>query len=179
MSLLGPLFREDALQRFFSDRARLQGMLDFEAALARAQARTGVIPGPAAPVIAEHCVAERFDVVALADAAARAGNPAIPLVQQLTALVAKRDPEAARFVHWGATSQDAMDTGLVLQLRPALDWIETELGALADELAALAERHRATVVAGRTWMQQAVPTSFGLKAAGWLDAVERHRGRVR
>ena len=92
-------------------------MLDFEAALARAQARAGLLSGAAAAAIAEQCRAERFDIDALAAAAAQAGNPAIPLVRALTALVAANDAEAARFVHWGATSQDAMDTGLVLQLR--------------------------------------------------------------
>lgn len=178
MSLLGPLFRWDAIEQSFSDRARVQAMLDFEAALARAEASTGVIPAPAAPAIAAKCSAELFDVEAIARAAAAAGNPAIPLVHALVALVGRDDPAAARFVHWGATSQDVIDTGLVLQLRPALGQIEEELDRLAAILAALADRHRATLVAGRTWMQQAVPTSFGLKVAGWLDAVDRHRGRL-
>jgi 3-carboxy-cis,cis-muconate cycloisomerase len=179
LGLFDPLFRWDALEPLLSDRARLQGMLDFEAALARAEARTGVIPASAAPAIARGCVAERFDVEALAREGARAGNPAIPLVRQLTALVEQDDPVAAGYVHWGATSQDAMDTGLVLQLRPALEAIEAELERLADVLASLADRHRGTPIAGRTWMQQAAPTGFGFKAAGWLDAVERHRVRLR
>ncbi len=179
MSLLGPLFRWDALEPVLSDRARLQGMLDFEKALARGEARVGVIPVAAAPVIGRFCSAERFDVEALARAGASAGNPAIPLVKQLTALVEKEDPEAARYVHWGATSQDAMDTGLVLQLRQALGAIDAELDRLAGVVASLADRHRSTVLAGRTWMQQAGPTTFGLKAAGWLDAIERHQVRLR
>jgi 3-carboxy-cis,cis-muconate cycloisomerase len=179
LELLGPLFRWEAVELHLSDRARIQGMLDFEAALARAEAGAGVIPASAAPAIVRCCAAERFDEGALAHATARAGNPAIPLVQQLTALVEKDDPGAARFVHWGATSQDAMDTGLVLQLRETLGAIETELDRLADVLATLADRHRGTPLAGRTWMQQAAPTTFGLKAAGWLDAVERHRVRLR
>jgi 3-carboxy-cis,cis-muconate cycloisomerase len=179
LGLLGPLFRWEAVELHLSDRARIQGMLDFEAALARAEAGAGVIPASAAPAIVRCCAAERFDEGALAHATARAGNPAIPLVQQLTALVEKDDPGAARFVHWGATSQDAMDTGFVLQLREALGAIETELDRLADVLATLADRHPGTPLAGRTWMQQAAPTTFGLKAAGWLDAVERHRVRLR
>ena len=176
--MLGPLFRWDALEPLFSDRARLQGMLDFEAALARAEAATGMIPAQAAAAIAAKCKADLFDEGALARAAASAGNLAIPLVAQLGALVAKDDAEAARFVHWGATSQDAIDTGLVLQLRPALDRIGAELARLGDELARLAEVHRATPAVARTWMQQALPTTFGLKAAGWLDAVDRQRDRL-
>ncbi|HKW55633.1 MAG TPA: 3-carboxy-cis,cis-muconate cycloisomerase, partial [Stellaceae bacterium] len=160
------------------DRARLQAMLDFEAALAAAEARVGVIPAAAATAIAGKCRAALFDAPALALAAARAGNLAIPLVKQLTALVAASDAEAARFVHWGATSQDAIDTGLVLQLRQALDPIEADLARLADALAALAAVHKETPLIGRTWLQQALPITFGLKAAGWLDAVERHRRRL-
>ena len=153
-------------------------MLDFEAALARAQARLGVIPAAAAPAIAARAEAELFDVAAIGRAAARAGNPAIPLVRRLTALVAEHDEPAARFVHWGATSQDAMDTGLVLQLRAFLGPLEADLGRLAAGLARLAEEHRDTAMVGRTWLQQALPTTFGLKAAGWLDAVGRHRQRL-
>jgi len=178
MSVLGPTFRWAALERLVDDAARLQGMLDFEAALARAEARCGVIPAAAASVIARSCVVAGLDVDALARDAARAGNPAIPLVKQLTARVAKEDPAAAGFVHWGATSQDVMDTGLVLQLRSALGLIEGELARLADALAEVADRHRSTVLAGRTWMQQAAPTTLGLKAAGWVDAVDRHRRRL-
>jgi hypothetical protein len=171
MGTRGPLFRWDEVDESFSDRARLQAMLDFEGALARAEAAAGVIPPSAARVISGRCSAELFDAGAIADAAARAGNLAIPLVRELSALVARDDPEAARFVHYGATSQDAIDTGLVLQLRPALQRIEEELERLGDVLADMAGTHRSTVVAGRTWLQQAVPTSFGLKVAGWLDAV--------
>jgi 3-carboxy-cis,cis-muconate cycloisomerase len=162
----------------FSDAARLQGMLDFEAALARVQAALGVIPAAAAPAIAGKARAELFDVAEIGRAAARAGNPAIPLVRRLTALVAEHDEAAARFVHWGATSQDAMDTGLVLQLRAFLGPLEADLGRLAAGLARLAEEHRDTAMVGRTWLQQALPTTFGLKAAGWLDAVGRHRERL-
>ena len=108
-------------------------------------------------------------------AAATAGNSAIPLVKALTARVAARDKAAAGFVHWGATSQDAMDTGLVLQLRAALALIEADLSGLSAALAALATEHRQTPMVGRTWLQHALPITFGLKAAGWLDAIERHR----
>ena len=147
-------------------------MLDFEAALARAEARAGVIPEAAAAAIAARCRRRRFDAMAIAQRGGRGRQPRHPAGRQLTAHVrAQDDPAAARFVHWGATSQDAIDTGLVLQLRAALALIDAELDRLADALAALASEHRATPIAGRTWMQHAVPTTFGLKAAGWLDAV--------
>ena len=176
--LLDALFTTEGMSEIFSDRARLQGMLDFEAALARGLARAGRIPGPHAEAIAARCRAELFDPGEIAAAAALAGNPAIPMVKALTALVARQDPGAARFVHLGATSQDAMDTGLVLQMRAALGEIEADLGRLSAGLARLAEAHRRTPMAGRTWLQQAQPVTFGLKAAGWLSAVERHRARL-
>jgi 3-carboxy-cis,cis-muconate cycloisomerase len=173
-----PLFTTDGMRAVFSDRGRLQGMLDFEAALARAEAAAGVIPEPAAVAIASHCRAEQFDTIALARAGALAGNSAIPVVRELTALVGQTDPDAARYVHWGATSQDAMDTGLVLQLRAALDLMDTDLGQLSDALTRLAAEYKLTPVAGRTWLQHATPITFGLKVAGWLSAVERHRVRI-
>jgi 3-carboxy-cis,cis-muconate cycloisomerase len=120
-----------------------------------------------------------FDVAELARAAKLAGNVAIPLLKALTGLVAQTDKDAARYVHWGATSQDAIDTGWVLQLRKALKIIAGDLDRLAAALAALATKHRSTIIVGRTWMQQALPTTFGAKVAGWLDAIDRHRGRLR
>jgi len=178
MTLLGPLFGWEAVDGVFSDGRRVQAMLDFEAALARAEARVGVIPAAAATFIAARCRAELFDIESLARDAALAGNPAIPLVRQLTRLVAEEDAEAAHFVHWGATSQDAIDTGFVLQLRQALDRIEPELARLADATAELTRRYRAAPLAAHTWMQQALPMTLGLKFAGWLDAIDRHRGRL-
>ncbi|WP_017908149.1 3-carboxy-cis,cis-muconate cycloisomerase [Xanthomonas sp. SHU 199] len=177
-SLLRPLFGDPAVDALFDDRARLQAMLDVEAALARAQARCGVIPADAAAPIAAACDAARYDLPALAAATALAGNPAIPLVKALTAQVAAADEDAARWVHWGATSQDIIDSGAVLQLRAALDRVETQLDALCTALAALAQRERDTGLPGRTLLQQAVPVTFGLKAAGWLDALQRSRRRL-
>lgn len=176
--LTGPMFSTDAMQAVFSDHACVQRMLDFEAALARAEAQHGVIPASAVAAIVDCCDAARIDLPALAQAAAAAGNLAIPLIRQLTAAVAQADPEAAKYVHWGATSQDAIDTGLVLQLGDALAAIDADLNQLGDALARLAEQHRHTLLAGRTWMQHALPTTFGLKAAGWLDAVLRHQDRL-
>jgi 3-carboxy-cis,cis-muconate cycloisomerase len=178
MALLDPLFGSAAMDEVFSDVARLQRMLDFEAALARAEARCGVIPEPAAAAIASKCKASLLDAEALATATATSLNPVIPLVKQLTALVAKNDAEAARFVHWGATSQDANDTGLVLQMRRAFDLLDADLNSLCDSLAQLAKKHRSTPIAGRTLMQHALPTTFGMKVAGWLDAMNRHRERL-
>ncbi len=162
----------------FSDRAAVQRMLDFEAALARAEAAHGVIPADAVASIAACCQVAHMDLPALAQAAAAAGNLAIPLVKQLTAAVLQQDADAGKYVHWGATSQDAIDTGLVLQLRDAFDLIEADLAALAGALAGLARTHRDTTMVGRTWMQHALPTSLGLKMAGCLDAIMRHQQRM-
>jgi 3-carboxy-cis,cis-muconate cycloisomerase len=171
------LFRAEAMCRVFSDHSRLQGILDFESALARAQARLGVIPAKAASRITEQCCAGLYDLAALSQSTAIAGNPAIPTINELTRLVAAVDPSSAGYVHWGATSQDAMDTGLVLQVRHGLDLIEEDAQQLCIDLAKLAAQHKATLIAGRTWLQHAAPTTFGLKAAGWLDAVKRCRER--
>jgi 3-carboxy-cis,cis-muconate cycloisomerase len=179
MSLLDPLFHSEAVENILSDRATIQGMLDFEAALARAESRTGVIPSAAAKSIESKCRAELFDLAAISTESANAGNAAIPLIKHLTALVAKSDKEAARFVHWGATSQDAIDTGRILQLRRALDLIGRDLESLAEPLGQLAQKHRGTLIVGRTWMQHALPTTLGYKIAGWLDAVLRHQSRLR
>ncbi|WP_085315426.1 3-carboxy-cis,cis-muconate cycloisomerase [Derxia lacustris] len=179
MSLLyDPLFTTDRFAELFSDRTTFQRMLDVEAALARAEAAVGVIPAGAAAAIAAHCDAAWFDLDAIGRAAGLAGNVAIPLVKALTAKVKAADAEAARFVHWGATSQDVIDTGLVLQLRAALDLLDADLLRLLDATAQLARAHRATPMMGRTWLQQALPTTFGLKVAGWHDALLRHRERL-
>jgi 3-carboxy-cis,cis-muconate cycloisomerase len=179
MSLLDPLFGWKPVDEIFCDEQRLQRMLDFESALSRAEARVGLIPATAATAISNHCRVDLLNLDALAGAAADAGNLAIPMVRQLTHLVAKADQDATRYVHWGATSQDAIDTGLILQLRAALRLIVSELDRLSAALAQLAEKHRATSLAARTWLQHAIPTVFGLKAAGYLDALVRHRARLR
>lgn len=178
MALFDPLFGSAAMLQAFSDRARIQCMLDFEAALARAEAHCDVIPVAAAEAIAAKCKSELIDVDGLAKATADAVNPAIPLVKQLTALVAKDDANAAEFVHWGATSQDANDTGLVLQMREGFNILETDLRSLRSGLRSLAREHRSTPIAARTLMQQALPTTFGAKVATWLDAINRHSGRM-
>ena len=178
MRLLHKLFRCDAIDRIFSDREYLQSLLDFEAALARAEAIAGVIPAADAPIISAACRAEQFDVEELAAQAALSGNVAIPLIKNLTARVASQNKDAARFVHWGATSQDAIDTAAMLQLRRALEIVDRDLARLSATLANLADKYRATPIVARTWMQQALPTTFGFIAAGWLDAILRHRSRL-
>jgi 3-carboxy-cis,cis-muconate cycloisomerase len=176
--LLDPLFTADRMREIFSDRQRLQGMLDFEAALTKALVRAGVAPPEVAPPIEAQCDAARFDLEALARGAAPSGNLAIPMVKALTSLVAEANEKATAFVHWGATSQDVIDTGLVLQLREALEWIDQSLEHLSGILAGIATAHQTTIVAGRTWLQQGPPVTLGLKAAGWRSAIERHRARL-
>ena len=176
--LYGELFADNAMSGLFDDRGTLQGMLDFEAALARDEASEGIIPAAAAPVIAAHCRAEFFDIAEIGRQTTLAGNPAIPMVRMLTARVATNDPEAARWVHWGATSQDAIDTGRLIQMSGALRVIEERLATLAGLVARLAHDHRHTVMAGRTLLQHALPTTFGLKAAYWLDSLTGHAGAL-
>src|SRR5262249_2061636 len=141
MSLLDSLFRSPAVDDILSDKSFVQAMLDFEASLAQAQLRLGLIPATASAAIASKCRAELFNLGAIGEFAAAAGNLAIPLVKQLTALVAQRDKEAARFVHWGATSQDVIDTARVLQLRQALDLISRDLDGLVEPLGRMAQKH--------------------------------------
>lgn len=153
------------------DTAWLQALLDVEAALARALADTGVLPVRHAEAVADACRADRYDPSALGRAAADGGNPVIPLVGELTARVRETDPEAARHVHRGATSQDVMDTGAMLLARRAGAALLTDLRALADHLRELAGAHRATAMPGRTLLQQALPTTFGAVAAGWANGL--------
>jgi 3-carboxy-cis,cis-muconate cycloisomerase len=173
--LFSALFGDDEAASHLSDRARLQAMLDVEAALADAEAELGIVPRSCATPIRSAARADLYDVAALASEAAASGNLAIPLVRHLTRHVAASDPDAARYVHWGATSQDIIDTGLVLQLRAAVPVVLRSLVRAEAAAARLAREHIATPMAGRTWLQQATPVTFGLKAAGWLDALDRQR----
>ena len=177
--LFDAYFTSAPMRQIFSDHGRLQGMLDFEAALARAQARCGVVPQSAVAPIEAACVADLYDPLALASAIITSGNSAIPLVKALGKRIAEGDAEAEKYVHLGATSQDAMDTGLVLQLHQAIALLEQELARLGDNLAKQAQRHVATPMVGRTWLQHATPVTLGMKVAGWLGAINRHRQRLR
>lgn len=162
-----------------TDTACLQAMLDTEAALARVQARLGAVPESAARAIGDAAHADHFDLAELAVQARGAANPVVPLVRRLTALVAAKDPDAAHSVHQGSTSQDILDTGLMLVAARTLDLILADLDRTAAALARLAARHRDTPMAARTLGQHAVPTTFGLKAAGWLQGVLDARDRLR
>jgi len=176
--LFDAYFTGKAMGAVFCDHGRVQAMLDFEAALARAQASTGLIPSSAVAPIEAACRAELYDFEALGLAIASAGNSAIPLVKALGKQIASVSPEAERYVHLGATSQDVMDSGLVLQLRAALELIEQDLQQLGEVLAQQAQRYATTPLAGRTWLQQATPVTLGMKIAGWLGAVTRSRQRL-
>jgi 3-carboxy-cis,cis-muconate cycloisomerase len=167
--LYGELFVDGEMAALFEDRAALQGMLDFEAALACAQAVAGVVTEAVATAIAAECRAEFYDIAAIGKAATLAGNPAIPLVKALTARVAAHDPEAAKWVHYGATSQDVIDSGHARQYGAAQNLLLGRTARLAAALAGLARAHRDTPMIGRTFLQHAVPISFGVKAAQWLD----------
>lgn len=177
--LFDAYFTARDMREVFCDQGRVQAMLDFEAALARAEARVGLIPSSAVAPIAVACDAGLYDFAALGEAIATAGNSAIPLVKALGRQIASSDAEAERYVHLGATSQDVMDSGLVLQLRQALALIEDQLTHLADSLAGQAQRFATTPLAGRTWLQHATPVTLGMKIAGWLGAVTRSRQRLR
>ena len=171
MSLFEAIFVPDALARAVSDEAWLQALLDAEAALARASA-----PHDAAEAIARCCVASRFDLDALGEAGRASGNPVVPLVRSLRDAVGD---DAAEWVHRGATSQDILDTAAMLVARRALDVIGGELDLVAEACAELADTHRAALMPARTLLQQAVPTTFGLKAAGWLSGVVAARDGLR
>jgi 3-carboxy-cis,cis-muconate cycloisomerase len=176
--LFDAYFTARDMREVFCDQGRVQAMLDFEAALARAEARVGLIPVSAVAPIEDACSAGHYDFAALGEAIAVAGNSAIPLVKALGKQIAAHNAVAERYVHLGATSQDVMDSGLVLQLRRALQLIENDLAQLGQILATQAQRHAATPLAGRTWLQHATPVTLGMKIAGWLGAVTRSRQRL-
>ena len=169
--LIDSLAATERLSQVFSDASVLQAMLDFEAALARAEARVGLIPAAAAGAIAAAAHAEQFDCAQLARESLRAGTPAIPLVRLLQA----RGLDA---VHLGATSQDVVDTALVLLLKQCRPILEADHSRMVSALTALATEHSGTVMLGRTLLQPAPPVTFGLKAAGWLAAARRGWSRV-
>ena len=176
--LFDAYFTARDMRDVFCDQGRVQAMLDFEAALARAEARVGLIPTSAVAPIQAACSAGLYDFAALGEAIATAGNSAIALVKALGKQIAAQNAEAERYVHLGATSQDVMDSGLVLQLRRALELIESDLAQLGQTLATQAKRYVATPLAGRTWLQHATPVTLGMKIAGWLGAVTRSRQRL-
>jgi len=177
LRLLESLATTEALADVFSDAAVLASMLRFEVALARAEARVGIIPTPAADVIAGVTL-DVFDPAAIARGARASGTITIPFVEALTAKVRAADPAAATFVHWGATSQDVSDTALVLCLVRALGILTADHNRLAGALRRLSEGHAGTLMLARTLLQPAPPITFGLKVAGWFGAVSRSEGAM-
>ena len=174
-SLFGPIFVPNEIREAVGGHAWLQAMLDAEAALAVAEARAGLIPTEAAEAIAGCCDAARFDPEEIGYEGRATGNPVPPLVKALTRAL---PDDAARHVHKGATSQDITDTAAMLIARRALEPILSEVDGIAAACARLADDHRETVMPARTLLQQALPTTFGLKAAGWLVAVLEARKRL-
>lgn len=169
------LFSTQAMRALFTDRMRVQRYLDVEMALARVQARLGIIPQAAADEITRHGDVDLYDLDALAAGTVRAGSPIIPVV----AAIVKRCADGhGEWAHWGATTQDIMDTGMVLQLRDALALVEDDLAAIRVGLADLARRHRDVPMAGRSNLQHAIPVTFGYKAAVLLSGFQRHAARL-
>jgi len=174
--LLSPIFASEKVASIFSDSSLLQAMLDFEAALAQAEAEVGVIPKSAAAPITKVCDAKLFDIAAIGRAAVASGNVAIPLIKALTA---KAPKEARDFVHYGATSQDVIDTAFMLCAREAFAVMRGDVSAAMRALVELIGAHRDTLMAGRTLMRQAAPITFGFKAAVWLSGLTHAAERMR
>ena len=170
------IFTTPAMRDVWSDENRVQKYLDFEAALARAQGKLGIIPKNAAAEIVRHCSAENIDMAKLKEATERIGYPVLPVVQQLVKLC---KGTLGEWSHWGATTQDITDTATVMQIREALDIVEKEIDGIGDALAKLAKKYRDTPMAGRSNLQQAVPITFGYKMATLLGAFERHKQRLK
>jgi 3-carboxy-cis,cis-muconate cycloisomerase len=169
------IFTTSAMRAVWSDENRVQKYLDFEKALAVAQARLKIIPQEACDEIVKHCDAKDYDMAKLKEATERIGYPVLPVVQQLVKLCKDKLGE---WSHWGATTQDITDTATVLQIRESLDIVEKEINGICDALAALAKKYRDTPMAGRSNLQQAVPITFGYKMATILAGFERHKQRL-
>ncbi|UFT95945.1 adenylosuccinate lyase family protein [Pectobacterium carotovorum] len=172
------LFRDSfgtpEMRAIFDDRELIRKYVEVEIALANAQARCGVIPEDAAAEITASCNADTLDFELLRHETEIVGYPILPLVHQIS----KQAGQSGGYVHWGATTQDIMDTAVVLQIRDAFALIEADIDALRSILAGLAARYRNTPMAGRTHLQQALPITFGYKAAIWLDMFDRHAERL-
>ncbi|WP_038902445.1 class-II fumarase/aspartase family protein [Dickeya dadantii] len=172
------LFRDSfgtpEMRAVFDDHELIRKYVEVEIALAKAEARCGVIPQQAADEIAKTCNADTLDFDLLRHETEIVGYPILPLVHQIS----KQAGASGGYVHWGATTQDIMDTAVVLQIRDAFDLIEADIRSLRNTLADLARRYRNTPMAGRTHLQQALPITFGYKAAIWLDMFDRHAERL-
>lgn len=178
MSLYTQLFYSKEVNAMFSDSESISKMLRVEAALARAQANKDLFAKEIADVISTNCNVTEIDIEQLKNAIPLGGNAAIPLVKQLTKIVARKDAEAAKYVHLGATSQDIVDTALVLQIQEFIAWANTKIDVLEKQLIALTQQHQETIMIGRTLLQHAKPTTFACKTAGWLSAITRSKQRL-
>lgn len=175
-SYLGSSFSNEKMHEVFSDLGRFQSWLDVEVALAKVQGQLGIIPNSASEEISKIGKLENLDIVKMKEQYIAVGFPILPFVKQLQALC---DSESAKWVHWGATTQDVIDTGMVLQIKSAIDILESDLIAISKSIYELTEQHKHTVMPGRTFKQHAAPITFGFKAAVWLDEVLRHLERLK
>jgi 3-carboxy-cis,cis-muconate cycloisomerase len=169
------MFGSPLMREIFSDDARLQGWIDTEVALAKAQAELGIIPKGVDVILRESADISNFDIPSMKEHFDKVGFPILPFVKQLNNFC---DSETARWIHYGATTQDILDTGMVLQIKKGIEVIEKELEAIIEATAKLAKEHSDTVMAGRTFQQLAAPITFGYKSAVWLDELLRHRERI-
>ncbi len=173
-SIFRDAFGSEGMRAVFSDEALVARYVEVEVALAKVQGALGLIPADAAAAIAKGADASKIDLGKLKTETDLVGYPIVGVVHQMQ----KQCGDAGRYLHWGATTQDIMDMATVLQVRAALDLVEADLRQIAIDLAKLADTHRGTVMAGRTHLQHALPTTFGLKAAVWLSMIDRHRQRL-
>ncbi len=177
--ILGTLYGSDAMRAVFDEQTYFQRMLDVEAALARVQSRLGIIPADAGAAISAAARVENLSTAELAASARNVGYPVVGLVAGLSRAAGSGGGEAGGWTHWGATTQDIMDSATVLQIRTGLALIDTELDAILTALLAQAEKYRSTVMAGRTHLQHALPITFGLKCAIWAQPFLHHRQRLK
>src|SRR5689334_8388904 len=177
-NLYEKIFYSKKVNELFTNEAIITAMLRFESALAKAQATHNIIQMSAATVIEKNCKVEKINIEQLIKEAANGGNINIPLVKQLTSIVKKENDEAAKYVHFGATSQDVIDTALMLQLKSAVKLIAEDLEQLIEQLKDLTKEHAKTIMVGRSFMQHARPITFGYKTAGWLDSLLRSRQAI-
>lgn len=178
MSLHTQLFYSKEVNTFFSDSESISQMLRVETVLAQSQSNNNLFSKEIAAIISSCCTDSEIDIEQLKNDIPLGGNAAIPLVKQLTKIVAAKDAEAAKYVHLGATSQDIVDTALVLQIQKFIDWANVKINFLEKQLIALTQQHQQTIMIGRTLLQHAKPTTFGCKTAGWLEAISRSKQRL-
>jgi 3-carboxy-cis,cis-muconate cycloisomerase len=178
MNLYQNFFYSPQIDALFTDEATICYMLQFESALAQAQAKHGMIPEDCAAVISENCLIENIDIQLLISQVGLGGNTCIPLVKQLTGVVKKQHSEASGYVHFGATSQDVIDSATMLQAKAAVKLIEKDLEKVILQLQILSDKHQQTAMIGRSFLQQARPITFGYKTDTWTDGLNRSKERL-